>query len=319
MVAADEPKAVESEITEQVPEPPAAVVVTAEPESDPVAVAQEDAPAPPVERPWTPSYSVSRQGSRSSLKVEPQPAEAERADEAPAAVVITSEPETQEEAPATEEVKPTWTPSYSVSCQGSRSSLIEKAESKPAELEQVVTVPEPAAPVIVTPAPGAADETQEAPTTVEPPARPWTPSYSVSRQGSSPVPSPKVETVELPVEQTPPQRPWTPSYSVSRQGSSSQLVAKAAADSVSSPVAPPAEETVAKAPVISVDAPAVVVSEPEVSVRYAWQSSDVLIACVDYCASGNSSTGAAGAPLDAILFGYHPGTYFAHPRRGYFG
>lgn len=50
------------------------------------------------------------------------------------------------------------------------------------------------------------------------PERPWTPSYSVTRQGSSPAHSPQIPEDEP--EQSIPERPLTPSYSVYRQGTS---------------------------------------------------------------------------------------------------
>ncbi len=46
----------------------------------------------------------------------------------------------------------------------------------------------------------------------ETPERPWTPSYSVVKQGSTPA-TPRKQDGE-------PERPWTPSYSVIKQGNS---------------------------------------------------------------------------------------------------
>ena len=253
-------------------------------------VAKEESVAavadPTPEKTWVPSYSVSRQGSRSSLVVkdEPAPAAIEVPDvqvpEAPATVIVTpdveSEPvvEIKEEAPAVVEapVRP-WTPSYSVSRQGSRSSLVVKEEPAPVTEQTPEEVPGVTATVIVTPdtdGEPTMEAKEAAPATVEVPERPWTPSYSVSHQGSSPVPSPKIETSELPVsEETAPERPWTPSYSVSRQGSSPLLESKELAsttDEVSIPTVQ-APEITEEVPVIAVNTVDVVVeAAPTVSI-----------------------------------------------------
>jgi hypothetical protein len=132
-------------------------VVTEEPEAVP---SDTETPAEPAtERTWVRSYSVSRQGSRSSLVVKEEPV--------PAAE------------PAAES---TWVRSYSVSRQGSRSSLVAKDKPTPAvetaeERPDVAVTPESAVQAAAEPV----AEAEAAPAT----ERPWTPSYSVSRQGSS--------------------------------------------------------------------------------------------------------------------------------------
>lgn len=218
---------------------------------------------------WTPSYSVSRQGSVSSLRdlarESAQSVQAGVITPEPESAQAPAEPEIRAEevaAPTVEgiETKPTWTPSYSISRQGSRASLREPeplaAMEGPSELE--------ATPAIVT------AEPEEVVTNVEEAAaeRSWTPSYSVSREGSqSSLREPEVTVTEFepavvatvvpePVaaafhptetpaaidpmvdpsevqqqaEESETERPWTPSYSVSQQGAG--------------PVTPPEEDKV---------------------------------------------------------------------------
>ncbi|KAI0090159.1 hypothetical protein BDY19DRAFT_992388 [Irpex rosettiformis] len=165
--------------------------------------------APTPQRPLSRSsfpaaYSVSRQGSRSSLKPEdttesPPPVQAQ-SPVTTATLALVEEP-VSEEPEAIKAPERPWTPSYAVDHQGSSPSpaakelpSVESGSEKPAE------------------------EVQKAS------ERPWTPSYNVSRQGTSPVHSPRVESTELTEPQlAPPERPWTPSYTVSRQGSSPAL------------------------------------------------------------------------------------------------
>lgn len=256
LLVQEEPKAAEEE--EEDAPVPAPVIVTSSEDVEESATAPAEAIAveTPAEkapsRPWTPSYSVSRQGSRSSLvakeessaSTEPAAALAEVSE--PSALVareLVAEPEDE----ATSDKAPSrpWTPSYSVSRQGSRSSLKEAASAQDAP-----------ATVVVTPS----EETSAAaePVTLadKAPSRPWTPSYSVSRQGSrselvpkeeqstedvpeapaAVVVTPSEEVVEQPIAQPAPKRPWTPSYSVSRQGSTHSLRADAAAqDAIKAP------------------------------------------------------------------------------------
>lgn len=257
MLASKELEA-EAEPASQVDEP---IVVTEEPEVE----APSAAPAAEAaeERNWVPSYSVSRQGSRSSLVAKEEPAAAEEAEaaEATVPVVVTPEEEPKEVAETKEEsAASTWTPSYSVSRQGSRSSLVAKEEPAAVADEEL---PEPPATVIVT----SDEETQEPaeakeePAAPEVPERPWTPSYSVSQQGSSPVHSPS----ELPAaEEARPERPWTPSYSVSRQGSSPMLSSRELAHDAEDVFVPTVlspetlDEAAVKAPSIKIES-----TEPE--------------------------------------------------------
>ncbi|KAF7791216.1 hypothetical protein EIP86_002230 [Pleurotus ostreatoroseus] len=229
-LAAKELDVAPQEQTETSPE----VVVSTEKDVQPTDVERQAEPSEPAatapveipERPWTPSYSVSQQGRSpiSPSKGLEEPAASEPPAEIPAVVAT----ETQEEsAPA----RP-WTPSYSVSRQGSGSSPVipsQTLESEPSAeppAEQPVEQPveqtaEPAPAVLVT------EDKEIAP------ERPWTPSYSVSNQGSSPIIIAKEVEASAPTmileegtvirEEPAPERPWTPSYSVSRQGSSPQL------------------------------------------------------------------------------------------------
>ena len=108
-----------------------------------------------------------------------------------------------------------------MSRQGSRASL------KP---EDAVGSPAPAqsqSPVITDASALVEEPVSEEPEAIKAPERPWTPSYSVDRQGSSPLPAAKELPNVEPVSEQPtaeaqkaPERPWTPSYGVSRQGSS---------------------------------------------------------------------------------------------------
>jgi hypothetical protein len=257
--------------------------------SEPEAVIAAPVPVRPSSRSsWTPSYSISRQGSRSSLKEAASPA-------APAVVEVETAPEPEGETSAAAAAVPerpvsrgSWAASYSVSRQGSRSSLKPAADGAPAAeplngqkspivVDGATLVEEPTSQESAAPAEGTPDRpwtpsysvsrqgtspgpvskdlpSTNAPSADEtrsPPERPWTPSYSVSRQGTSPVPSPKPQSAELAEPaQTPPERPWTPSYSVSRQGST-HLVS--AAETV--------EEKTLATPVINVEEAAAAASE----------------------------------------------------------
>ncbi|KAI0783575.1 hypothetical protein C8Q75DRAFT_426449 [Abortiporus biennis] len=203
------------------------------------------------ERPWTPSYSVTQQGTSPLLSTQQLPEE-------PVA-------EEQSEERAVEETRPErpWTPSYTVTRQGSNAELATQYKEQEPEAVEVAPVVEEvpnAEPVEETPAheesvtvvPEAVVVTSEDHTESSQPG--WTPSYSVSQQGTSPLATPAVETKELqdvapqvteepehvepsqleikletveteePAElaattEERPERPWTPSYSVTRQGS----------------------------------------------------------------------------------------------------
>ncbi|CAL1716485.1 unnamed protein product [Somion occarium] len=178
---------------------------------------QKPSEEPIPERPWTPLYSVVRQGSLSPAQ-SAEPLEAESKEAAP-------------ERP--------WTPSYSVSQQGASPQAsprvlahvpsIQLSEEVPSIAEAASTTVEEAVSDEVVAVPSLrvedkpVEETATATEIQEPvPERPWTPSYSVVQQGNSPHASPKALEDELNIENVDaaPARPWTPSYSVSRQGSS---------------------------------------------------------------------------------------------------
>lgn len=88
---------------------------------------------------------------------------------------------------------------------------------------------------------GAATLVEDAPA-ADPVERPWTPSYSVTRQGTSPSHTP----VELPQEdsvaEAPIERPWTPSYSVTRQGTNPLLSPQTLEDEAPAEPAPVVDE-----------------------------------------------------------------------------
>lgn len=251
LLVKEEPKAAEEEEEEEPPVPAPVIVTSSEDAEEPAAAPAEaivaDTPAEKApSRPWTPSYSVSRQGSRSSLVAKEEPSAEAASTEPAVALAEVSEPsalvarelvaEPEDEATSDKAPSRPWTPSYSVSRQGSRSSLKEAASAQDAPATVVVTPSEE---------PSAAAE----PVTLadKAPSRPWTPSYSVSRQGSrselvpkeeqstedvpeapaAVVVTPSEEVVEQPIAQPAPKRPWTPSYSVSRQGSTHSLRAAA--------------------------------------------------------------------------------------------
>ncbi|EKM58221.1 uncharacterized protein PHACADRAFT_252378 [Phanerochaete carnosa HHB-10118-sp] len=263
------PTELESFPTEQPAEP---VIITEEPEAAP---ADADATELPAERTWVRSYSVSRQGSRSSLVPEKESQTTAEVAEPPAAVAVApEEPQQPSEAEeglvkAGEDPERPWTPSYSVIRQGT-SPHVESKELVASEndiatpaAQSPETAETAAAPVIAieeakaaeqTPASAAAIETEvpKASPVAERPPSPWTPSYSFNHQGSSPLNSPAVQPKDLeadvPAPSTPetsvepeavqqpelaaenleakpeqPERPWTPSYSVTTQGPASPL------------------------------------------------------------------------------------------------
>ncbi|KAJ2916623.1 hypothetical protein MD484_g3782, partial [Candolleomyces efflorescens] len=120
---------------------------------------------------------------------------------------------TTESAVATGEIerpKSPWTPSFTVSTLG---GPVAEAEQDDAEDE---AKPEPAVvSLLVTDDDGKVQPPEES--TPAPPARPWTPSYSVHSQGNSPIQKPVELEDEVPEV---PARSWTPSYSVHSQGNS---------------------------------------------------------------------------------------------------
>ena len=187
------------------------------------------------ERPWTPSYSVTRQGSSPALApkvLEDVPSE-ERPGSDMAAENVPERP---------------WTPSYSVIQHGQSP----RHSPKPLYEEPVDTPLE--SPAVLPPQDVTAEtvpEGSDAPGVSE---RPWTPSYSVTRQGSSP----GAIASELPEDPTAdnketPQRPWTPSYSVSRQGTS-PLAANSALPQVSTDAGVPIKAPIVRTPSISLEA-----------------------------------------------------------------
>lgn len=188
--------------------------------------------ASPSPRPWTPSYSVNRQGTPS-----PEPSLHESASEP---VDIPAEPTRA------------WTPSYSVSRQGTPSpepsvhaNVTEPVDIPAGSSEQVAEISETsedhdianasspsiqieqsedvvlAAPIPIRPGEIlSSEEKATSPPLASPSPRAWTPSYSVSRQGS---PSPEATGRNIAADNagdaSPVNPQWTPSYSVSRQGS----------------------------------------------------------------------------------------------------
>jgi hypothetical protein len=199
----------------------------------------------PAERPWTPSYSVTKQDPSSAA-----PAVEEVEDSSLAQVA--SEPVSEATvsalaAPSATEDRPPsrpWTPSYSVTQQApgdvanpSDEAHVtkEEEETKPSEISAAVAdFSAFATGALATPA---ADADR-------PPSRPWTPSYSVTKQDPSsaaPTTESAADSTEAlaPVEalapsaadtDRPPSRPWTPSYSVTKQDPSSPAPAAEAVD-----------------------------------------------------------------------------------------
>ncbi len=154
------------------------------------------------ERPWTPSYSVSRQGS-SPLQT---PKELEELEEPPSATLVDQSGE------RTDPERP-WTPSYSVSRQGTISPAPDAAGIYDSEAFGKVS------PTILSPEIVIAEE--------DIPAADATASESqatADRSDSGPLQTPRNDIAQLPESaDSQPGRPWTPSYSVSRQGSSPML------------------------------------------------------------------------------------------------
>ncbi|KAH9928599.1 uncharacterized protein B0H18DRAFT_1210133 [Fomitopsis serialis] len=172
------------------------------------------------------STPVADVASTEEHKDEPAPAEP--------VIVLTSEPEQvvpeiaapipePAAAPAVVEIerpKSPWTPSYSVSRQGT-TPLSAPVASEEKEVEHIEELPAPLAPIVTvsseSPVEDYATDSGVPAEVVEPPPRPWTPSYSVTSQGPG---TPGLKEVEVEPEETtdPPPRPWTPSYTVTTQG-----------------------------------------------------------------------------------------------------
>ncbi|THH02795.1 hypothetical protein EW026_g111 [Hermanssonia centrifuga] len=200
------------EVTEDILAPSSIVITSDETEEeptisgfdttdvDPLANEHEQNAAP--ERPWTPSYSVSRQGS-SPLQT---PKELEELEEPPSATLVDQSGE------RTDPERP-WTPSYSVSRQGTISPAPDAAGIYDSEAFGKVS------PTILSPEIVIAEE--------DIPAADATASESqatADRSDSGPLQTPRNDIVQLPESaDSQPGRPWTPSYSVSRQGSSPML------------------------------------------------------------------------------------------------
>ncbi|KAH8834953.1 hypothetical protein DL96DRAFT_15385 [Flagelloscypha sp. PMI_526] len=256
-------------------------------------------------RPWTPSYSVSQQGKPAPVEIVDSAAtEPPRSTSPyPQSYSVTNQRGTQKPAQELEEAKQpprSWTPSYSVSTQGIPAPVqmpevqIEGTPVNVAEVKQIGPFPQSYS---VTNQPGSprvqpVDTVDEVPVTSV--NLGWTPSYSVSRQGSPapPVPalvaepepaavvepvrsvtdqqaSPRIE-VTNPVNpaglENTPKRSWTRSYSVHSQGSVVDLPSHVAAVSESSDDSPADPST----PVTGLDN----LPDPEVGQRYwpAWFS-----------------------------------------------
>lgn len=198
-----------SSLKEQEPAPAAAPEEPAAAVAEPQVEIAAPAPVRPASRnSFTPSYSVSRQGSRSSLKEAATPAQQDD-------TTAQAEPETAASAPQRPLSRSSFPAAYSVSRQGSRSSL------KPEDATESPVPAQSQSPVITGAAALVEEPVSEEPEAIKAPERPWTPSYSVERQGSSPLQSPEAQPVET--QPAAPERPWTPSYSVARQGSSPLL------------------------------------------------------------------------------------------------
>ncbi|KAF9791018.1 hypothetical protein BJ322DRAFT_421677 [Thelephora terrestris] len=184
------------------------------------AEAEEEVPTPDVsqeetkslERPWTPSYSVSSLGGGldkvapadeevSEPTIVPEPPLEEPAPPAPEIITSTEEPVVAEPELTADDVQEssTWTPSYSTTVQGSsprfesQATLESNSEPIPVAPEDVPTLTPEAEPVLAADGLAVEDPTQEL-TTVEPGDTPggasetisWTPSYSTTVQGSGP-------------------------------------------------------------------------------------------------------------------------------------
>ncbi|KAJ3552185.1 hypothetical protein NM688_g4289 [Phlebia brevispora] len=213
------------------------IVTTEEPEvttSEAQTQVEESAEEHSSERPWTPSYSVTQQGTSPSQTPKELPEESEEvALKEPAAIITT------EEHPATPERS--WTASYSVQQLGSSPSLVAKEVVASAEdhVETSTSTIVSSVDVVQSAAEDQArlEETAEPAKSEEVPERPWTPSYTVTQQGSTPL----LATEELEAEaqtEAPSDVPvaiesigeaaatasWTPSYSISQQGSSPNVV-----------------------------------------------------------------------------------------------
>lgn len=210
---------VESRETEVINQPAPSeepVVDEAEQEASIPDVPQEE--VKPLERPWTPSYSVSSQGGGldNIVPTGEEASEPTIAPEPPAEEPVVSTPEVEAPAEETTVVEPevaaetqepaSWTHSYSTTVQGSsprsesRAALEKDPESAPVASEDVPSVtqdpesePVTTGSVVEDPTPQPVSHTEE-PTTVEPEAAPeevsetpsWTPSYSTTVQGPSP-------------------------------------------------------------------------------------------------------------------------------------
>ncbi|KAF9046949.1 hypothetical protein BDZ89DRAFT_1033706 [Hymenopellis radicata] len=161
--------------------------------------------APQVERPWTPSYSVTQQGPGT-----PEPSSESAVENDSVEKSILADPTASEEmeseiiepfAPkairastaginesqflnasqeTTKEIERPWTPSYSVLQQGPGTPLVEQAD-----LLEPITVADPA---------DVTSSSREHSLVAESSPSLWTPSYSVTNQGT---PSPKPHTLEI--------------------------------------------------------------------------------------------------------------------------
>ncbi|KAJ6494785.1 hypothetical protein C8R47DRAFT_383097 [Mycena vitilis] len=181
---------------------PASTQSIAQPVAD-IAALEENADPPRATSPWTASYSVSVQGS-------PLPVHAELQDAADAPVGEIQPPESITEGsedPVSDLppsiVEPTvdvssldapvdpprasspWTPSYSVSVQGSPSKELTESELG-TEQQSEPTVPDVVEEAAEVPDEQPAAAALDAPADLPRASSPWTPSYSVSVQGSSP-------------------------------------------------------------------------------------------------------------------------------------
>jgi hypothetical protein len=233
-------------------------------------------------RPWTPSYSVSVQGSPlpvskelmdSGLEADAVADKVEQPESAAEEVVEAAVPDPTpmvdvsvlEAAVDPPRAGSPWTPSYSVSVQGSPLPVSKELTDSGFEADAGIgKVQQPAEPIVEAAADPVPDSIPAAPPTVDVsaleapldpprPSSPWTPSYSVSVQGNLPIsnelvsgpevndvievqqpesahdlealvdgsiqfavqPTVEVSSLEAPVDLT----SWTPSYSVSVQGS----------------------------------------------------------------------------------------------------
>ncbi|KAK7044230.1 hypothetical protein VNI00_007952 [Paramarasmius palmivorus] len=227
---------------------------------------QLDVQSSDIERPkspWTPSYSVTSQGPSIAAEEDipeierlPPSSEPEEASKDTATVPVVNvfipdttegEVEAKQGDKEEERERPTspWTPSYSVSQQGSPAAVVKEIE------EAQDPAPEPKEEVAE--ATNVTEVTEETiATTADVPEKVAAPEVEDSTKVEVPtvvIPGAEAEeaneTTEVTEEPSRPKSPWTPSYSVSRQGSPAPPVPELPKTEETEPVELVNEETVA--------------------------------------------------------------------------